>query len=102
MRDRDDITFTENRVKIIEGSNTRRGHLKIIAYEFYFRDAPKGYEFSGILPEKRRDPRRITKGSIKKLGKKITGRATDSRELLFTQVTIDRDTGHIIHPINPS
>jgi hypothetical protein len=66
--------------------------LKIIAYEFYFHNALNGYQFVGILPERRKDPRRITKRSIKKLGRKITGRTTDSEEVFFTQVTIDRDT----------
>ena len=75
--------------------------MKIIAYEFYFRNALNGYQFLGILPERRKDPRRITKGSIKKLGRKIIGRATDSKELFFTQVTIDRDTDRIIRPIDP-
>jgi hypothetical protein len=49
--------------------------LKIVAYELYFRNALNGYQFLGILPERRKDPRRITKGSIKKLGRKIIGRA---------------------------
>ena len=76
--------------------------MKIIAYEFYFRESRKGYEFLGILPERRKDPTRITKASIKKLGRKIIGRTTDTKELFFTQVTIDRDTDRIIRPINPS
>ena len=75
--------------------------MKIIAYEFNLRNGLNGSQFLGILPERRKDPRRITKDSIKKLGKKIIGRATESKELVFTQVTIDTDTNHIIHPINP-
>ena len=75
--------------------------MKLIAYEFYFRDTLNGYQFLGILPERRKDPRRITKASIKKLGRKIIGRATDSKELLFSQVTVDRDTDRIIRPIDP-
>ena len=76
--------------------------MKIIAYDFCFRNALSGYQFLGILPERRKDPRRITNGSIKKLGRKIIGRATDSKELSFTQVTIDRDTDRIIRPIGRS
>ena len=76
--------------------------MKIIAYEFCFRESRKGYEFLGILPERRKDPTRITKVSIKKLGRKIIGRTIDPKELFFTQVTIDRDSDRIIRPINPS
>lgn len=73
--------------------------MKIVAYEFYFRDPLKGYKFVGILPERRKDPKRINKDSIRKWGKKIIGKGIDSKELFFTQVTIDRDKGRIIHPI---
>jgi len=73
--------------------------LKIIAYEFYFRKPLNGHQFLGILPERRKDPRRITKESIKKLGRKMIGKATDLNELFFTQVTIDTDTDRIIRPI---
>jgi len=75
--------------------------LKVIAYEFYFHDALNGYQFLGILPERRKDPRRITKESIRKLGRKIIGGATESKELFITRVTIDRDTDRIIRPIDP-
>ena len=73
--------------------------MKIIAYEFYFRKPLNGHQFLGILPERRKDPGRVTKESIIKLGAKIIGKATDSNELFFTQVTIDTDTDRIIHPI---
>ena len=72
--------------------------MKIVAYEFYFRDPQKGYNFVGILPERRKDPKRIDKDSIREWEKKIIGKGIDSKELFFTQVTIDRDTGRIIHP----
>jgi len=42
--------------------------VKIVAYEFYFRDPLKGYNFVGILPERRKDPKRINKDSIRKWG----------------------------------
>lgn len=72
--------------------------MKIVAYEFYFRDPLKGYKFVGILPERRKDPKRINKDSIRQWGKKIIGKGIDSKELFFTQVTIDRDTDRIIRP----
>jgi hypothetical protein len=69
--------------------------LKIIAYEFYLRDTLKGYQLVGILPERRKDPKRKNRDSIRKWGKKLIGESIDSRELFFIQVTIDRETGRI-------
>ena len=71
--------------------------MKIIAYEFYFRDPIKGYQLVGILPERRKDLKRINKNSIRKLGKMILGKSRDSKDLFFTKVTLDTDTGRIIH-----
>jgi len=71
--------------------------LKIIAYEFYFRDPIKGYQLVGILPEKRKDPKRTNTNSIRKLGKTILGKSRDSKDLFFTKVMLDTDTGRIIH-----
>jgi hypothetical protein len=72
------------------------GNLKIVAYEFYFLDPAKGYEFLGMLPERRKDPRRINKDSIRRWGMKLTRKGMDSKGLSFTQVTIDRDKDRII------
>ena len=74
--------------------------MKIIAYEFYFRDPLKGYQLVGILPEKRKNPKRMNKNSIGKLGKIILGNGRDSKDLFFTKVTLDSDTGRIIHASN--
>jgi hypothetical protein len=74
------------------------GKLKIIAYEFYFRDPVKGYEFLGILPERRTDGKRVNKDSIRRWGTKLTGRSKDSKWLCFTKVIIDRDKNRIIRP----
>ena len=43
----------------------------MIAYEFYCRDSAKEYELLGILPERRKDLRRITDASVMKWGKKF-------------------------------
>lgn len=74
------------------------GKPKIVAYEFYFRHPARGYEFVGILPERRRDLKRINKDSIRRMGMRLTGKIIDSNGLSFTQVTIDRDKGRIIRP----
>ncbi len=33
--------------------------LKMVAYEFYCRDATKGYELFGVSPERRKSPKRM-------------------------------------------
>lgn len=68
----------------------------MIAYEFYWRDAIKGYELIGILPERRKDPRRITQDSIMNWGRKILGENVVADDIFFIKVTIDKDTGDIL------
>jgi len=71
---------------------------KIVAYEFYFRDPVRGYQFVGILPERRTDQKRVNKDSIRRWGTKLTGKTTSSKGLCFTKVIIDRDKDRIIRP----
>jgi len=68
----------------------------MVAYEFYWRDPIKGYQLIGTLPERRRDPRRITSESVMKWGKKILGENIDFNNLFFYQLTIDKETGDIL------
>jgi hypothetical protein len=70
--------------------------LKILAYEFYFHDPRKGIQFAGIFPERRKDLRRVSRDSIKKLGKRLIEKDLDSKEVSFNKVTFDSNTGRII------
>jgi len=45
----------------------------MVAYEFYLRDEMEGFHLIGILPERRKDPLRITLESIMKWGKMVVG-----------------------------
>ena len=72
--------------------------MKIVAYEFYFLDPVRGYEFVGILPERRTDPKRVNRDSIRRWGMKLTGKVIDSKGLYFKRVTIDSDKDRIIRP----
>jgi hypothetical protein len=36
----------------------------MVAYEFYWRDPIKGYQLVGVLPERRKNPARITQALI--------------------------------------
>jgi len=65
----------------------------MVAYELYVHDELKGYELIGILPERRKNPERITKESVLKWGRMVLGGA-DERNIIFTQITMD-NTGQI-------
>jgi hypothetical protein len=68
----------------------------MLAYELYTFNKKRGYEFIGILPERRENPIRITKDSIMNWGKSLLGDNVDSRNMFFKQVTIDRLSGRIL------
>ncbi|NWG01743.1 MAG: hypothetical protein HXY44_02665 [Syntrophaceae bacterium] len=72
----------------------------MVAYEFYLHDPVKGYELVGILPERRKNPERITQESIMRWGENIFGKDLNVKDIYFIQVTINADTGNIIRP-NP-
>jgi hypothetical protein len=50
-----------------------RGISDMLAYELYTFNKKKGYEFIGVLPERRKNPTRITKVSITNWGKTLFG-----------------------------
>jgi hypothetical protein len=70
----------------------------MVIYEFYWRDPIKGYEMIGMLPERRRDPRRITQQSVMNWGRKIIGENADFNDLFFIQITLDKNTGEFHRP----
>jgi hypothetical protein len=75
--------------------------LKVLAYEFYFDDPRKGIQFAGIFPERRKDPNRVNRDSVKKLGQWLTGKGLDSKKLHFIKVAFDSNTGRIIRLNSP-
>ena len=70
----------------------------MIAYEFYWLDAIEGYELIGMLPERRKNPVRITQASIMNWGDKFFGKNLAIKDIFFIQVTIDENTGRILRP----
>jgi hypothetical protein len=58
----------------------------MVAYEFYCRDEIEKEHFIGILPERRKNPERITKESILNWGWKIIGNNLDIKDIYFVQV----------------
>ncbi len=58
------------------------------AYEFYYRDERGKEHFIGILPERRKDPKRITKESVLNWGWKVIGERSDVKDIYFLSVDV--------------
>ena len=61
----------------------------MIAYEFYRRDEKKGEILIGILPEKRKDPKRITQESIMNWIRKTLGDQEDIQNIYYHEVKLE-------------
>jgi len=70
----------------------------MVAYKFYWLDPIEGYELIGMLPERRKNPVRITQASIMNWGDKFFGKKLAIKDIFFIQVTIDENTGRIFRP----
>ena len=60
----------------------------MIAYELYCFDKTAEAHFIGVLKEKRENLLRITKESVLKLGRKVTGNNADVTDIYFIQVEV--------------
>ena len=58
----------------------------MVAYEFYWRNETGEEHFIGILPERRKNPERITEGSILNWGWKVIGNNPDLNNIYFVRV----------------
>ena len=61
----------------------------MVAYELYSFDEKNGIEFIGVLPERRKDPKRITKESVVNWGKMILCNHADGKKIFFKRITLD-------------
>ncbi len=68
----------------------------MVAYELFSYDKKSGYNFIGILPERRKDPKRITKESVLNWGRMVIGSNTRDKKIFFKSVTIDDITGETL------
>ncbi len=60
----------------------------MVAYEFYVNDGIDEFHLLGILPERRKDPLRITKESIVKWGQLVAGDSVDIHNMYFIQIEV--------------
>jgi hypothetical protein len=65
----------------------RWGEQRMEGYEFYWCDAIEGPHLIGILPERRKNPERITEESVMNWGRIILGESIDLSNLSFVRVT---------------
>lgn len=74
----------------------------MVVYQFYCSDPVKEYDLLGILPERRKDPRRITYASIMNWGKMLLGDNEDKRSIFYKKVTLSEYTGRFSRVIPSS
>jgi len=65
----------------------------MVAYEFYSSDETGKEHFIGILPERRKNPERITKKSVLNWGWKVIGDNSDVKDIYFVKVDIQSPIG---------
>jgi hypothetical protein len=68
----------------------------MLAYELYTFNKKKGYEFIGVLPERRTNSMRITTDSVMNWGRTLLGGSVDSKNIFFKRVAIDSLSGRIL------
>ena len=60
----------------------------MMGYEFYLDDGCGGADLIGILPERRKHPRRITWKSIMRWGKLVAGSYVDPNRIHFIRIEL--------------
>ena len=68
----------------------------MVGYELYWHDPIQGYQLIGVLPERRRNPKRITKESVLNWGEKYFGKNLNLNEMFFLEVVVN---GQSIRPL---
>ena len=80
----------------------------MVAYEVYWVDSNGEHQIIGVLPERRKNPMRITKESVLHWGMMLLGGDVDLKNIFFKQITInslaDRILWHdlSILPVKPT
>ena len=64
-------------------------YLLMLVYELYTFNKKKGYESIGVLPERRKNPTRITKESIIRWGRMLLGDDVDSKDIFLKPIAIE-------------
>ena len=81
------------RIRVAAASNSR---WLMLVYELYISNGKMDYELVGVLPERRKNPTRITKESVIKWGRKLLGDDADSKEIFFNPISMESPTDVIL------
>jgi hypothetical protein len=61
----------------------------MIVYEVYRSDPVKEYEILGILPERRKDPKRRTRASVMNWGKMLLSHDGSTKNIFYKKIIIN-------------
>jgi hypothetical protein len=81
-----------------ESNKTKWSIRYMEAYEIYWRDENGEANFIGILPERRRNPERITQQSITNWGRKVIDDDAEVKDIFFTKVRLEENMGERFRP----
>jgi hypothetical protein len=68
----------------------------MLVYELYTFNKEKGYKLIGVLPERRKNPTRITKESVIRWGKMLLEGDVDGEEIFFKPIAIENPADGIL------
>ena len=68
----------------------------MVGYELYLYDSIKGYQLVGVLPERRRSPKRITEQSVLNWAEKYFGSDLNLKKMFFLEVRINGESIHAL------
>jgi hypothetical protein len=70
----------------------------MVVYRIYYFEEQEEIRFIGFLPEKRKNPERITQESIFSYVRTILGHEANEDKIYYSQVTLDERIGEILWP----
>jgi hypothetical protein len=73
----------------------------MVGYKVYLFDKTKGYELIAVLPERRKNEKRMTEETVINWGRTLLGDGVKGKDILFERVTINNIRERILW-INPS
>jgi hypothetical protein len=73
----------------------------MIVYNFYLRDAIKGDILLGVLPERRKNPQRITDESIINWGRKYFNMNAKNKDIFFIKTVLEESKKRYPNPPPP-
>jgi len=70
----------------------------MVVYKFYLRDAIKGDIFLGALPERRKNPQRVTEESIINWGRTYFGKYVKDGNIFFIKTVLEESEKRYLSP----